>query len=140
MRNREIYIDLGYQKDRNCTVSTTNTLNGLLNLISIPKNVKRTTFFSAYTTVFTQKVTIIFINTIVFVTKTTLHATKTTVFIQKIIDFTTNTIVFIIKTIGYIATTIVFTIKTTLNFKLFIRHIANLKGYNQYADWFRKQW
>ena len=146
-------IDHSYQKGRKGTGSTTYTFNGLLSPVSllqkslipfvtakkvIEKSIT-TTVFIATTTVLATKTTVLakkliekFTTTTVFMATTTVLVIKTTVLVKKVIEISSTTTVFVVKTIELTA-------KTTVNLKLFCRHIANLKGYNQYADWFIKQ-
>ena len=154
MINNKMYINLGYQKDRKGTVSKTNTFNGLLNPVfiilktlktNIPskkiiEKLTTTTVFVANTNVFVTKTTVNVIKmvekvvkTTVFITTTSILVTNTTVLVKKVIEIFTTTTVFVVNTTVLIVNTIV-------NLKLFSRHIANLKGYNQYADWFITQW
>ena len=138
-------IDHSYQKGRKGTGSTTYTFNGLLSPVSLlqkslipfvtaKKMIEKsitTTVLATKTTVLAKKLIEKFTTTTVFMATTTVLVINTTVLVKKVIEIFSTTTVIVVKTIELSA-------KTTVNLKLFCRHIANLKGYNQYADWFIK--
>ena len=126
MSNRVFNINLGYQKDRNCTVFTTNTLNGLLNPVFIISFLKKTVLFFTKTVMVIVKRTVSATTTVMVVTKRTVFATTTVVVTIKTVMVATKRTVFAATTVMVVIKTVMVAAKRNvfaISFLLFIQNI-----------------